>query len=187
MKNEIAQLLEAYNDLWKDVNSLLRDIEYMVSNKYKWIHYEFKKVESGCFYNSFYYGNNLLYTLIDLNDDIPYLQISLFHISDEEDEADEEVGLAYLEEHWKGTDPRLFLYDKNYEINKTKNGFNVISNNKEKYILSANIDLLSITSSDIVEKDINDLINALISGTYKEYCPQKIQFVESEFELKGAI
>jgi hypothetical protein len=178
MKNDIAKLIEAYSDLWNDINSLIRDIEYLILNKYKWTHYENKKVGKRCYYTSFYNGNNLLYIFYDLSVDIPYLQVSLFHISDDEDENDEEVGLGYLEENWKGIDPSFYLYDKNYEIDNTENGFKVIIEGREKYIFSPCIDFMSITSSEVVNEDINILINSLITGTYEEYKAAYLSYVE---------
>jgi len=180
MKNKLACLIEAYYDFRNDINLLIQDIQYIITNKLKWTYFETKNIEKGCFYNSFYNENSLLYILIDLTDDVPYLQISLFHILDEENDGDEEVGISYLEEHWKNIDPRSFLYNLNYEIIKTKNGFKVIIDNKEKYVFSGNIDLLSITSSNIVEKDITELINSLISSNYESYFPKNILFVEPE-------
>jgi hypothetical protein len=182
MKNEIAKLVEAYSDLKNDVFSLLHDIKYIMTNKFKWMHYEAKKVEENCLYNSFYKSNDLLYTLVDLNDEIPYLQISLFHISDDNDENDDEVGLDYLGENWKNINPQHYLYDKNYEINKTSNGFRVIAHNREKYVFAPNIDLLSITSSNIIESDINNLISSLLNGTYEDFLSKDIKFIESKDE-----
>jgi len=180
MKNEIAQLVEAYNDFWNDVNSLSKDIVYIVSTKYKWTQYEYSKIEKGCFYNSFYHLNELLYILIDLNEDIPYLQISLFHLSDANDEDDDEVGTNYLDSNWKGADPRSYLWDKNYDVQKTNNGFSVIIEEREKYVFSAKIDLMSIKSSNIVDDDVNELIGSIISGSYETYSPKKLKYVETE-------
>jgi hypothetical protein len=180
MKNDLAKLIEAYADFWNDFNSLLRDIEYIIINKYRWTYYEHKKIERYCFFNSFYNDNNILYIYYDLNVDMPYIQISLFHISDSEDENDDEVGLNYLEENWKGVDPNSYLQNKNYEINNTENGFKVIVADREKYVFSPKIDIMSITSSDVLDEDIKNIIGSLISGTYEIFQPAYISYVDSE-------
>jgi hypothetical protein len=180
MKNDLANLIEAYTDFWNDLNSLLRDIEYVITNKYKWTYYEHKKIEKYCYFNSFYNKNNILYVSYDLSVDMPYIQISLFHISDSEDENDDEVGLNYLEENWKGVDPCFYLKNKNYETKNTENGFKVIVADKEKYVFSPEIDIMSITSSDVVDEDIKKIIDFLISGTYERFQPVYISYVDSE-------
>jgi hypothetical protein len=180
MKNAIAELIEAYDDFFNDFYSLLRDLEYIIINKFRWIYYENKKIGKRCRYTSFYNANDLLYVYFNLTEDVPYIQISLFHISDADDENDDEVGLDYLEEHWKGVDPSFYLQNRNYEVNVSKNGFKIIINEREKYIFSPEIDIMSITSSEVIDEDIRRMIEVLISGSYEDYKPIYLSYVEYE-------
>jgi hypothetical protein len=172
MKNEIAQLLDAHKTFWRDLNSLSRDITYLITNGYKWTHFEFHNVEDGCFYNSFYGEKNiLLFILFDLTVDVPYLQISAFHLVDSEN--DNEISINFLEENWKKTDPRFYLWDKSNTVTKTTNGFYIVETGlnmiDEYYTFSPKIDLVSIVSNEVVNTDINELIKALLEDSNEKY------------------
>lgn len=182
MKNEIAQLLDAHTAFWRDLYSLSQDINYLIKHSYKWTHYESNRIENNCFYDSFYgEKNKLLFVLFDLTVDIPYLQLAMFHLMDQEnEESDVEVSMSYLDENWKKTDPRFYIYNKNNEIIKTQNRFSIVvtQNDREYYTFSPKIDLLSIESNEVIKTDLNILIKSLIEDDNENYCPRIITFIE---------
>ena len=181
MKNEIAKLLEAYTTFWRDLNSLERDITYLIEHSYKWVHFESHRIKDNCFYNSFYGDKNqLLFVIFDLTEDVPFLQFAMFHLINHENDEEMEISINYLEENWKKVDIRTYLYDKNYNLFKTEKGFSIIETESEReyYSFSPKIDLLSIVSNEIVNTDLNALINALINDDNENYCPTTITYTE---------
>ena len=184
MKNEIAKLLGAYSTFWRDLNSLVRDIIYLIKHSYKWTHFESHRIKDNYFYDSFYGDQNkLMFVIFDLTEDIPFLQFAMFHLHNNEDNEDDEeieIGTNYLEDNFKKIDPCCYLFDRNYNLFKTKKGFSIIEteNKKEYYTFSPKIDLLSIVSNEIVNTDINLLIKALIDDDNENYCPKAITYTE---------
>jgi hypothetical protein len=181
MKNEIAKLLEAHTAFWRDLNSLVRDITYLIKHSYKWVYFESHRIKNNYFYDSFYGDQNkLLFVIFDLTEDIPFLQFAMFHLIDPENDEGKEISINYLEENWRKIDPLTYLFDKNYNLFKTEKGFSIIEteNNNEYYTFSPKIDLLSIVSNEIVNTDLNALIKALIDDDNENYCPKTITYTE---------
>jgi alpha-N-acetylglucosamine transferase len=80
--NEISKLIEAYNRLWKNVEMMRQDVINILENDFGMEPFANGDLRDDIVYNSYFKGKMIIYIIIDLSAEIPFLQIFKIDVLD---------------------------------------------------------------------------------------------------------
>jgi hypothetical protein len=168
--NEIAQLAAAHNKLWEDLRALYGDIHRIICDEYKWECLEDKvPVFENAVSFSYFSGTKVLYFVVDANEG--ELQLALCSLS-----SKASIDYEWLNENaWKSKDSYPFdVYkdgEKKPEKLSSSSCFDVFITEDGDW-LYCKIDLMSLDSTDKVNKDVKELLDVMINGKAKDFDPK---------------
>jgi hypothetical protein len=176
--NAIAELVKAYDRLWKDIEAMKQDIISILTEDEAMKSFGdggvFKDNEN-VIYQILYKDKMIIYIIADLSVDIPFLQIFKINILN----IKGSITYEYIKDNkYKDWDPNeLFEDGKTEKIGKD---FTLVKT-KDKVIecvVSPKIDILSINSTDIVNSEIKKLLSCMINNDYKGFSSKELVIVE---------
>jgi hypothetical protein len=175
VQNEIAKLTAAYNKLWEDLAALYGDINRIICDEYSWDCFEEKKNLGNVVLFSYFSGNKILYFVVDANEGSLRLALcsSLY----------KKITVDLLKKdgwEYKDYNPFDFYNDDNVPKKLSASScFDVLTDENSGEWLFCKINLMSIDSTEKVNKDVKTLLDIMINGKYKNYDPKSsdLQFM----------
>jgi hypothetical protein len=174
-QNEIAKLMAAYNKLWDDLKALYGDINRIIRDEYSWDCFEeAKEINSRkAVLFSYFSGTKILFFIVDAQEGI--LILALCSLNRKKSISVDWLKANYFSHKYFSPDK---LYDEDYAKDNNSNKmpkkfsssscFDVFTDGSGDWLFSK-VDLMSIDSTDKVNKDVKKLLDVMINGKYKNY------------------
>jgi hypothetical protein len=173
--NEISRLIEAYDRLWSNIEIMQQDVTYVIENDFQMESFDGGELDHNIVHNIYFKGKMAFYVVIDLSVEIPYLQMFKLNFPNEK----ENVTREYLKEgKYKGWNPNNIFDEEETKEKKLSENFILWTNSWVECVISPKIDILSITSTDIVNLEIKKLILALVESKYKGFSTTELKIIE---------
>jgi hypothetical protein len=171
VQNEIAKLITVYDKLWEDLEALCGDIDRIICDEYSWGYFERKMDIDNAYLYSYFSGNKILYFVVDAKEGS--LKLALCSTTYRKITSDLLAKNEWGYKKYK-FNPFDYYNDDNNNVPKKLSAsscFDDFADNNGDWLFSK-IDLMSIDSTEKVNKDVKTLLDIMINGKYKNYNPK---------------
>jgi|TergutMp193P3_1026864.scaffolds.fasta_scaffold65703_1 hypothetical protein len=170
--NEISKLIEAYNRFWKNLEIMRQDIVSILETDFGMENFEAGDFAENVPYNTYFKEKMVLYIILDVSVEIPFLQIFKLDILN----SKKSITSDFLKKNeYKKYNPNDDFVDKK---NEELNGFSSFRHAKYVGTVSPKIDILSIDSTDTVNTEVKKIISCMIDKNYKSFTAKKLKYIE---------